>query len=128
MLLFRYIALNLPWMVGSVALTTSRRPLRLRKSLATAFFASLVPLVYLFVEHKVKRVPGGKCPLLAPRRVSDSLSTAYTRYAFVEWSLIVYDIAFDGVSIFDFADVSISVEQHTAGCGMAILPRLDRKF
>ena len=42
----------------SVRILANRRPLLLTPILS--FFASIIPLVYFFIEHKVHRIPGGK--------------------------------------------------------------------
>lgn len=47
-------------MVLHTVLTPSGTPSKpLRRVLGTAFFATLGPLVYFYLEHKQKRVPGG---------------------------------------------------------------------
>ncbi|BGP42687.1 Protein cwh43 [Rhodotorula kratochvilovae] len=79
-----YIVLNLPYMILHTVLTPAGTPKSLRRILGTAFFATLVPLVYFYLEHKQKRVPG-----------------AYSIYALFEWALIVLDVAFDAVHIVD---------------------------
>ncbi|KAJ7494594.1 Frag1/DRAM/Sfk1 family-domain-containing protein [Mycena galericulata] len=66
-----YMVLNLPWMLGCIACA----PIQTRRK---RFFLSIIPLVYFFIQHKVHKIPG-----------------AYTRYSFVEWSLIVFDVLFD---------------------------------
>ncbi|THV03171.1 hypothetical protein K435DRAFT_748130 [Dendrothele bispora CBS 962.96] len=75
-----YIVLNLPWMIGGVLTTPLERKVVREKRIfvASAFFITLVPLVYFFIQHKVYRIPG-----------------AYTRYSFFEWSLIILDVLYD---------------------------------
>lgn len=60
-----------------------------RSRLASTFFATLLPLIYFYIQHKVKRVPG-----------------AYSYYAIFEWSLIALDVWFDSFS---------ELELHEAG-------------
>ena len=36
------------------------RAIKLRKYLAGAFFGTLVPLIYFFIQHKVHRIAGGE--------------------------------------------------------------------
>lgn len=36
---------------------------------------------------------------------------AYTIYAFFEWSLIIYDVAFDSVTSFDFERFELKLTQ-----------------
>lgn len=86
-----YIVLTLPWTICITRLSPKRSSIRkARFYIASTFFGSLVPLVYLFIQHKVHRVPG-----------------AYSRYAYVEWSLVMLDIAFDACTCWDFKDVEI---------------------
>ncbi|RFU30865.1 hypothetical protein B7463_g5490, partial [Scytalidium lignicola] len=81
-----YLVATLPWTIGCLALSPNNpRAIKYRKYLAGAFFGTLVPLVYFFIQHKVHRVAG-----------------AYTTYAFFEWSLILFDVAFDAVTVLDF--------------------------
>lgn len=81
-----YLIATLPWTIGCIILSPNNaRAVKYRKYLAGAFFGTLVPLVYFFIQHKVNRVPG-----------------AYTTYAFFEWSLILFDVAFDSVTALDF--------------------------
>ncbi|RYO76819.1 hypothetical protein DL766_010076 [Monosporascus sp. MC13-8B] len=88
-----YIVATLPWTVGCIALSSpNSRAIKHRKRLAAAFFATIIPLVYLYIQHKVHRVPG-----------------AYTKYAFCEWLLIILDVAFDAVTVYDFSSLEIVV-------------------
>ncbi|GAA6017802.1 hypothetical protein JCM11491_004624 [Sporobolomyces phaffii] len=84
-----YIVLNLPYMALHTALSTpNSASKRLRRILSIAFFATLVPLVYFYLQHKVHRVAG-----------------AYSIYALFEWSLIILDVSFDSVFINDYDDL-----------------------
>ncbi|KAF3923403.1 hypothetical protein ABW21_db0206006 [Orbilia brochopaga] len=81
-----YLVLTLPWTLGCLATSpVHQKAVKYRKILASLFFGTLVPLVYFFIQHKVHKVPG-----------------AYTIYAFLEWSLILYDVGFDAVTALDF--------------------------
>jgi ABC-type glycerol-3-phosphate transport system permease component len=55
-----YLVATLPWTLGCLALSP-RNPaaLQYRKLFAGSFFATLVPLVYFFIQHKVHHVAGG---------------------------------------------------------------------
>ncbi|RYP07919.1 hypothetical protein DL764_002190 [Monosporascus ibericus] len=88
-----YIVATLPWTAGCIALSSpNSRAVKHRERLAAAFFATIVPMVYLYIQHKVHRVPG-----------------AYTKYALCEWSLIILDVAFDAVTVYDFSSLEITV-------------------
>ncbi|BCR85460.1 putative integral plasma membrane protein [Aspergillus chevalieri] len=81
-----YLVATLPWTLGCLALSpNNRRAVKYRKVMASLFFGTLVPLIYYFIQHKVHKVPG-----------------AYTKYAFFEWSLILFDVGFDAVTALDF--------------------------
>jgi hypothetical protein len=46
-------------------------------------------------------------------------SLAYTTYAFFEWSLILYDVAFDAVTALDFQNFELYVVDVTHGSNFA---------
>lgn len=58
-----YLLCTLPWQLGVLATSDKKNPaaVRWRKFFTFAFFTTLPPMIYYFVQHKVKRVPGGKC-------------------------------------------------------------------
>lgn len=88
-----YLLCTLPWTLGCLATSPmNAQAVKYRKYLAGAFFATLVPLIYFFIQHKVHKVPG-----------------AYTIYAFFEWSLILFDVGFDAVTALDFAGLDFRV-------------------
>ncbi|OBZ86808.1 Protein CWH43 [Choanephora cucurbitarum] len=82
-----YLLLTLPWQLGVLYTCpdTDKVAIKRRRLLTIAFFGTLPPMIYFFLQHKMHHVPG-----------------AYTIYAFFEWSLIIYDVAFDGITAFDF--------------------------
>ncbi|PKS04956.1 hypothetical protein jhhlp_008322 [Lomentospora prolificans] len=89
-----YLVATLPWTLGCIALSPANtKAIKYRKYLAAAFFGTLVPMVYFFLQHKIHRVPG-----------------AYTIYSFFEWSLILFDIAFDSVTALDFSTFEVVVK------------------
>ncbi|KAH7085920.1 Frag1/DRAM/Sfk1 family-domain-containing protein [Paraphoma chrysanthemicola] len=91
-----YLVATLPWTLGCLALSP-RNPtaLKYRKLFAGSFFATLVPLIYFFIQHKVHRVAG-----------------AYTIYAFFEWALVLLDVAFDAVTFVEFQNFEIVVKDN----------------
>ncbi|GAA5887107.1 hypothetical protein JCM5296_001596 [Sporobolomyces johnsonii] len=105
-LMVSYIVLNLPYMILHTLFTApSTRSKTLRRLLGTSFFATLVPLVYFYLQHKVHQVAG-----------------AYSIYALFEWALIILDVSFDSVFILDYEDASVpplSLEVRTEGDDMA---------
>ncbi|OAX84807.1 hypothetical protein ACJ72_00830 [Emergomyces africanus] len=88
-----YLIATVPWTLGCLALSpNNRRAVKYRKIFAGFFFGTLVPLIYYFIQHKVHKVPG-----------------AYTKYAFFEWALVLFDVAFDAVTALDFGGFEIVV-------------------
>jgi hypothetical protein len=68
-----YLVLTIPWMLLSISAAiqpdTRRRryvhasqALIIRVQVATLFFATIAPMIYFFIRHSVKRIPGGKLP------------------------------------------------------------------
>ncbi|KAF2155345.1 calcofluor white hypersensitive protein [Myriangium duriaei CBS 260.36] len=89
-----YLVATLPWTLGCLALSPPNpRAVYWRKVFAGSFFATLIPLIYFFIQHKVHRVPG-----------------AYTIYAFFEWSLVLLDVAFDAVTALDFNSFELVIK------------------
>ena len=52
-----------------------------------------------------------------------TLGVAYTTYAFFEWSLILFDVAFDAVTVLDFSSLEIVVRD-VGGLSQGYVPRL----
>ncbi|KAF5327734.1 hypothetical protein D9619_004534 [Psilocybe cf. subviscida] len=92
-----YIVCNLPWMLGGAWVTRNTAVRRNRWTVASCFFATLVPLIYFFVQHKVHRIPG-----------------AYTQYAFCEWGLIFFDVLYDALSERDFKEAGLTISLLTS--------------
>ncbi|KAK4556251.1 Protein cwh43 [Recurvomyces mirabilis] len=89
-----YLVASIPWTVGCTLLgPVNPRTVRLRKWLGGAFFATLVPMLYFFLQHKIHHVAG-----------------AYTIYAFFEWTLVLLDVGFDAVTAIDFAGLELVVK------------------
>lgn len=102
-----YIVLTIPWTVTVSVLSPKGTKVKFGRLLtAVTFFALLVPLVYLFIQHKVHVVPG-----------------AYSYYAYVEWSLILFDVAFDTWSVIDFQRVELRLYGDKIELG-AVVPAL----
>ncbi|KAL1889481.1 Protein cwh43 [Sporothrix stenoceras] len=107
-----YLVATIPWMFGCLALSPNNATaIKYRNYVAGAFFGTIVPLVYFFIQHKVHRVPG-----------------AYTIYAFFEWALVLFDVAFDAVTALDFDTFELVVKD-TKGISKGTLrsPALDRE-
>lgn len=86
-----YLVLTIPWTILGISLSRPNSPaLKYRKIFASVFFASIIPLIYFYIQHKVNRVPG-----------------AYTSYAFFEWALVLFDVAYDSATAFDFKTLEI---------------------
>lgn len=88
-----YLVATIPWTLGCLAVSPPNPvAIKYRKILAACFFGTLVPLTYFFLQHKVHKVAG-----------------AYTIYAFFEWAMIIFDVGFDAVTVYDFSGLEIVV-------------------
>lgn len=95
-----YIILTLPWNISIIKLSplsNESNVKKYRKYTCISFFASLIPLIYLFIQHKVHHIPG-----------------SYSYYAYFEWGLIILDILFDSWSIIDFKDLILEIRTSTS--------------
>lgn len=73
-----YLVATVPWTAGCIALSPNNaRAIKYRKYIAGAFFGTLIPLVYFFIQHKVHRVAGGKASLSPIWNESDELRSIY---------------------------------------------------
>ena len=65
-------------------------------------------MIYFFVQHKVHLVPGGTFFIQPQSEYTfTSGQLAYTRYAFFEWSLIIFDILYDSLATLDLGENEI---------------------
>ncbi|KAL1863097.1 Protein cwh43 [Diaporthe australafricana] len=88
-----YLLATIPWTFGCIALSPPNpTAIKYRKYVSGAFYGSIIPLIYFFIQHKVHRVAG-----------------AYTTYAFFEWSLVLLDVAFDAVTALDFDSFEVVI-------------------
>lgn len=105
-----YIVATLPWTLGCIVLSPSNgKAAKYRKYLASSFFGTLVPLIYFFIQHKVHKIAGGKFMNSNYWGETDIIS-AYTTYAFFEWTLVLLDVAFDAVTALDFEAFELVVK------------------
>lgn len=55
-----YLIATLPWTVGCLVLSPpNAKAIKYRKYIATAFYTTIIPMVYYFIQHKIHRVAGG---------------------------------------------------------------------
>lgn len=88
-----YMVLTIPWTVCNTLLSPKHSLQRnARFYSAMAFFGTIIPLIYWFIQHKVHIRPG-----------------AYSIYAYFEWGLIFFDILFDSWSAIDFTNIDILI-------------------
>ncbi|CAO3655612.1 unnamed protein product [Mucor fragilis] len=99
-----YLLCTLPWQLGVLYSSSNDNQVavRWRKFLTSAFFTTLPPMIYFFIQHKVQRIPG-----------------AYTTYAFFEWSLILYDVAYDAVTAIEFQNFELAIVDKTGNSPIA---------
>lgn len=120
-----YLVATLPWTIGCIALSPKNpTALRYRKLFAGSFFATLVPLIYFFIQHKVHRVAGGEFPR-SPIHSLANQCLAYTIYSFFEWSLVLLDVAFDAVTVSEFQNFDIVVKDYR-GVARVYVPSLPK--
>jgi hypothetical protein len=57
-----YLLCTLPWQLGVLysSAKANQTAVKWRRSLTSAFFITLPPMIYFFIQHKVHRIPGGK--------------------------------------------------------------------
>lgn len=55
-----YMVLDVPWFYLSWAHSTTPQAKKWRAICASGFLACIPPLIYLFVQHNIKKVPGGE--------------------------------------------------------------------
>ncbi|WWC91829.1 uncharacterized protein L201_006776 [Kwoniella dendrophila CBS 6074] len=87
-----YLLLTLPWMFLSTQNATNPITKRKRRIPFLGFLATIPPLIWLFYKHSVLRVPG-----------------AYTYYAMFEWSLVIWDVAFDFMAVYEITHLQIAI-------------------
>ena len=87
-----YLVLTLPWMILSTLSARTPATQRYRQVAMLGFLATIPPLIWQYYRHSVLRIAG-----------------AYTTYAFFEWGLVVWDIAFDAAAAGDVRDLRLVV-------------------
>jgi hypothetical protein len=60
-----YLVATVPWTLGCLALSPpNKMAITWRKRFSGTFFATLVPLIYFFLRHKVHKIAGGEIKIL----------------------------------------------------------------
>jgi len=65
------------------------------------------------------------CLLLKPSGWYILTSVAYTIYAFFEWALVLLDVGFDAVTMFEFQHLEVVVKD-VRGVSRVYVPRLPK--
>lgn len=71
-----YLVATIPWTYGCYVLSPpDPKAIKYRKIFAGSFFATIVPLVYFFIQHKVHKVAGGtlKLAMTSTSKVNDEV-------------------------------------------------------
>ncbi|WVR00084.1 hypothetical protein IAU59_007226 [Kwoniella sp. CBS 9459] len=97
-----YLLLTVPWMYLSTRHSVNAMTKRKRMIPFVGFLAMIPPLIWLFYRHSVARIPG-----------------AYTYYSMFEWSLVIWDVAFDAVAASELGHLQISIVDTSASDGGA---------
>ncbi|KAJ4348216.1 Protein cwh43 [Didymosphaeria variabile] len=88
-----YLVSTIPWTFGVIALSPKNPvSVQYRKYFSGTFYATILPLIYFFIQHKVHHVAG-----------------AYTIYSFFEWALVLLDVGFDAVTVIEFQNFEVQV-------------------
>ncbi|KAG6839895.1 hypothetical protein C0991_010677 [Blastosporella zonata] len=77
-------------------------------AVSTAFFVSIIPLVYFFIQHKVHRIPGGTT-FIKFSQLDAQFQAAYTHYSFFEWGLIFFDVLYDALAEHEYREADLQV-------------------
>jgi len=94
-----YLLLTFPYMFASIGAfggaaedPRSRSANRVRKILLALFTLTIFPGVYFYLRHKRDRIAG-----------------AYSVYAVLEWSQVLYDVAFDACSLVELSYLQLKI-------------------
>ncbi|GMM39236.1 hypothetical protein FOG48_00706 [Hanseniaspora uvarum] len=85
-----YIVLTIPYYILNYK--ANKTSLKLKKIMHVMFFVTLVPLIYWYIQHSIKRRAG-----------------AYSIYAYFEWSLIIQDVLNDHLYAHDYKDIGLGI-------------------
>lgn len=89
MFMIAYMVLTIPWNI----VISRKSDVRMRHIItASLFYITLFPLIYWYIQHQVHHLAG-----------------AYSIYAYFEWFLIIFDVAFDSLSYHDFSKLTIDL-------------------
>lgn len=83
-----YIILTIPYYILNYK--ANKASFKLKKIMHSMFFITLIPLIYWYIQHAVKRRAG-----------------AYSIYAYFEWSLILQDVLNDHWYANDYKDIAL---------------------
>jgi hypothetical protein len=106
-----YLLLTLPWMLLATSASLKSQTRRWRQWMMYGFIGTLPFLIWQYYRHSVLRIPGCKFNL------AHKLMSAYTTYAFFEWSLVIWDIAFDSLAVDDLSNLKVSLSLASADAG-----------
>jgi hypothetical protein len=101
-----YLLLTLPWMILSTIPSRTPRTRRYRQLITLGFVGTIPPLLWQYYRHSTLRIAG-----------------AYTTYAFFEWSLVVWDIAFDALAAADVRHLQLVVVDSSVGASAVVSDR-----
>ncbi|KAI8970775.1 Frag1/DRAM/Sfk1 [Pilobolus umbonatus] len=89
-----YLLLTIPWQLGVLHTSTNTPALKNRRRCTGALFCTLIPMIYFYIQHKMYQVAG-----------------AYSIYSVFEWTLILYDVGFDAMTVTDYRRLEIRVDE-----------------
>ncbi|WWD03771.1 hypothetical protein V865_001827 [Kwoniella europaea PYCC6329] len=95
-----YLLLTLPWMFLSTQNCSNTRTRSIRRIPFFGFLAMIPPLIWFYYKHSIMRIPG-----------------AYTYYSMFEWSLVLWDVAFDALAVLELGHLKIAIIDTTSSSG-----------
>lgn len=76
-----YLVATVPWTLGCLSLSPpNHAAVKWRKRFGGTFFATLIPLIYFFIQHKVHKVPGGRILISRLMRSNNLKPTQLMRF------------------------------------------------
>ncbi|WRT70118.1 uncharacterized protein IL334_007112 [Kwoniella shivajii] len=100
-----YLILTLPWMYLSTQNSLNATIKRKRRIPFFGFMSMIPPLIWLYYRHSVMHIPG-----------------AYTYYSLFEWSLVVWDVAFDALAVLELGHLQIAIIDTSSSTGKGFIP------
>ncbi|WWC64717.1 uncharacterized protein I303_107328 [Kwoniella dejecticola CBS 10117] len=96
-----YLLLTVPWMFLSTQNCVNKSVRSKRRIPFFGFLAMVPPVIWFYYQHSVLRTPG-----------------AYTYYSMFEWSLVLWDVAFDALAVLELGHLQIAIIDTSSSAGI----------